>query len=60
MKTYEVLRRHQGDKFYEPGDEREASETDVSHLVKNGVLKEKSEDKPKNKAEGRTEKNKGG
>lgn len=60
MKTYEVLRRHQGDKFYEPGDERHASEIDVSHLVKNGVLTEKSEDKPKNKAEGRAEKNKGG
>ena len=57
---YEVLRRHQGDKFYEQGDERNASEVDVSHLVKSGVLKEKVDDKPKNKAEGRAEKNKGG
>ncbi|WP_374832964.1 hypothetical protein [Paenochrobactrum pullorum] len=56
---YEVLRRHQGDKFYEQGDEREASEVDVSHLVKSGVLKAKVEGKPKNKVEGAAPKNKG-
>lgn len=56
---YEVLRRHQGDKFYEQGDEREASEVDVAHLVKSGVLKAKAEGKPKNKAEGAAPKNKG-
>lgn len=56
---YEVIRQHQGDKFYLPGDERDASETDVAHLVKSGVLQEKAEPKPKNKAEGSSDKNKG-
>lgn len=58
---FTVMRRHLGDKMYEPGDEREASEGDVSHLVKAGVLKkarEKSEPAPANKAEGRAPKNK--
>ncbi|WP_313031716.1 hypothetical protein [Brucella sp.] len=56
---YEVIRQHQGDKFYLPGDERDASENDVAHLVKSGVLKAKAEGKPKNKAEGASDKNKG-
>ena len=56
---YVVQRQHQGDRFYRPGDVREASPSDVAHLLKNGVLKEKSEDKPTNKAEGRSAKNKG-
>ena len=51
---YDVLRRHIGDKLYEQGDEREAKESDVAHLVNNGVLRPvdaKSEAAPKNKAE---------
>lgn len=56
---YEVLRHHHGDRSYEPGDIREAYAHDVAHLVESGVLKEKAEAKPKNKAEGRAEKNKG-
>lgn len=56
---YEVIRQHQGDKFYMPGDERDASPADVSHLVRSGILKEKAEGKPKNKAEGASDKNKG-
>lgn len=51
---YHVLRRHIGDKLYEEGDEREADEGDVAHLVKNGVLQpsgQKAEPAVKNKAE---------
>lgn len=51
---FNVIRQHFGDKMYMPGDEREASESDVAHLVKAGVLepvKGKSESAPKNKAE---------
>lgn len=58
-KKYAVLRRHLGDKMYEPGDEREVNEGDVAHLVAKGVLaekkakasKDKAEPKAKNKAE---------
>lgn len=53
---FNVIRQHFGDKMYMPGDEREASESDVAHLVKAGVL-EKAESAPKNKAE-RAPKNK--
>jgi len=35
---YAVKRPHQGDKWYGVGDEREARESDVAHLVKSGVL----------------------
>jgi len=48
---FEVLRQHLGDKQYMPGDERDANEGDVAHLVKAGVLKRKAEAAPKNKAE---------
>lgn len=51
MAKFEVLRQHFGDKQYWSGDEREASERDVAHLVKSGVLKAKAEPKVKNKAE---------
>lgn len=51
MAKFEVLRQHFGDKQYWAGDEREASERDVAHLVKSGVLKEKAAPKVKNKAE---------
>lgn len=56
---FTVIRQHLGDKMYMPGDEREAAESDVAHLVRNGVLKAKSEPAPKNKAEKSAPKNKG-
>jgi len=54
MKTFEVMRQHQGDKMYMPGDRREAIAGDVHHLVKSGVLRDvgaKSEPPIANKAE---------
>ncbi len=36
---FDVLRRHIGDKLYEEGDQRDADERDVAHLVRNGVLR---------------------
>ncbi|WP_044026783.1 MULTISPECIES: hypothetical protein [Roseobacteraceae] len=60
MEKYEVMRRHQGDKFYEEGDTREAKPSDVAHLVVNGVLRKKAPEVlnkaravPKNKARGK-------
>lgn len=52
---YKVLRPHQGDKWYDAGDPREARETDVQHLVDRGVLEKvkpeaKAEPAPVNKA----------
>lgn len=38
MATFKVLRQHLGDKLYLPGDEREAENIDVQHLVASGVL----------------------
>lgn len=35
---YAVMRPHLGDKWYGTGDEREAKESSVAHLVKSGVL----------------------
>lgn len=40
MKTYIVKRPHEGDKWYNVGDERQARPGDVAHLVRNGVLVE--------------------
>lgn len=52
MAKYTVNRRHLGDKMYQPGDEREARESDVAHLLARGVLSEvKAETKLRNKAE---------
>lgn len=51
---YIVKRAHQGDQWYDEGDEREANEADVKHLVDNGVLAPtgaKAEPAAKNKAE---------
>lgn len=48
--TFNVLRRHEGDKLYDEGDTREAVAGDVAHLVATGVL-EKAAAKVKNKAE---------
>lgn len=57
MTKYEVMRHHTGDKEYAPGDAREAKESDVTHLVKNGVLRaasgEKAASAPANKADPR-------
>jgi len=58
---FRVLRQHFGDKMYMPGDEREAAESDVKHLVDAGVLDrapEKAEKAPVNKAEKGAPKNK--
>lgn len=63
---FKVLRQHLGDRMYMPGDEREANEGDVGHLVDNGVLeakrdapaKSKKEPAPKNKAVSSAPKNK--
>lgn len=47
---YEVKRQHFGDRMYESGDEREADDREVKHLVENGVLVEaKAPAKPKGK-----------
>ncbi|WP_203595689.1 hypothetical protein [Salipiger sp. PrR003] len=46
---FKVLRPHQGDVWYAAGDEREAREAEVQHLVDRGVLA-KVEPEPKNKA----------
>ncbi len=51
---YDVLRRHIGDKLYEQGDQREAEERDVAHLVKNGVLRPASGDAEKLQEDGPT------
>lgn len=48
---FDVLRQHLGDRMYMPGDERELSEADAAHLVRQGVLKKKAEPKAANKAE---------
>ena len=55
---YTVKRQHLGDRMYHAGDEREAREADVEHLVSRGVLV-KAEPEVKNKAEKAT-KNKAG
>ena len=33
MAKFEVVRKHIGDRTYEPGDTREAAKTDVAHLI---------------------------
>jgi len=48
--TFNVLRRHEGDRLYDEGDTREAVPGEVAHLITSGVL-EKAEPKAKNKAE---------
>lgn len=35
---YDVLREHEGDRFYKRGDTRELTENDAQHLVSLGVL----------------------
>lgn len=48
--TFNVLRRHEGDKLYEEGDTREAVVAEVGHLIGLGVL-EKADTHARNKAE---------
>lgn len=56
VKTYTVLRHHDGDKPYCPGDTRVARSEDVGHLVptvliESGAATDKAEAAPRNKAE---------
>lgn len=49
---YDVLRGHEGDKFYREGDCRTLDAGEAKHLVDLGVLRaRKSEKAPLNKAE---------
>lgn len=51
---YQVLRQHLGDRLYNKGEDREARESDVAHLVRTGVLLPmKAEPVVENKAEPR-------
>lgn len=53
MAKFKVKRQHYGDKLYNAGDVREASEAYVAHLVRSGVLEpveEKAKPAPKNKS----------
>ena len=47
-----VRRPHQGDKWYDEGDTREARKSDVQHLIDSGVLVPEGQAKkaPKGKA----------
>lgn len=63
MKTFTVLRQHEGDRLYLEGEAREAEAGEVQHLVDMGVLGEavpaqKAERAPLNKAERRAPLNK--
>lgn len=69
MAEFVVKRQHLGDRMYLPGDTRQAAESEVAHLIKNGVLKREKPAKPEkgkaetgapqNKAESAAPKNKG-
>lgn len=50
LKTYRVLRRHEGDRMYEEGDTRELSEAEAAHLIPN-VLEPVAEKAAAKKAE---------
>ena len=41
---YKVKRPHQGDKWYDVGDTRDAKPNSVAHLVASGTLVEPSDD----------------
>jgi hypothetical protein len=55
MMKFKVNRQHLGDRMYMPGDEREAAEAEVKHLIDAGVLEKaksaKADQAPANKAE---------
>lgn len=61
---YRVLRRHEGDRWYDEGDTRTAVANEVKHLVPltleliEDQPEEKAEPAPKNKAEGAAPANK--
>lgn len=58
-KTYDVLREHDGDRFYRTGESRVLDEGAATELVRLGVLAEaKAEGAPANKAEGKARANK--
>ncbi|MDW9368834.1 hypothetical protein GOB34_14280 [Sinorhizobium meliloti] len=69
MAEFTVKRQHLGDRMYLPGDTRQAAESEVAHLIRNGVLQKEKAPKPEkgkaetgapaNKAEGAAPKNKG-
>lgn len=42
-REYDVLREHEGDRFYKRGETRTARPDDVGHLVRLGVLGEPGE-----------------
>ncbi|QIB32641.1 hypothetical protein [Ancylobacter pratisalsi] len=44
MKTYKVLRAHEGDRFYKAGETRHLDQTEASHLVALKVLEEHTAD----------------
>lgn len=52
-KEYEVLRPHEGDRTYAPGDIRKAIPTDVAHLLGKTLRERKAKAEPAtlNKAE---------
>lgn len=66
LTEYRVLREHEGDKFYTPGDTRTALASDVKHLIPHVLeligdaaeVEEKAEPAPANKAEGAAPANK--
>lgn len=66
LTEYRVLREHEGDKFYTPGETRTAQASDVKHLVPHVLerigdaaeAEEKAEPAPANKAEGAAPANK--
>lgn len=39
MQKYKVIREHVGDRHYNVGDEREANENDVAHLIGRCLVK---------------------
>lgn len=53
MAKYKVIRQHQGDRMYLPGEERELPEGDAGHLIPRCLvpISGKAEPAPKNKAE---------
>lgn len=54
MAKFRVVRGHQGDRYYNEGEEREGNEADFKHLIPHvlePVSGKKAEAAPKNKAE---------
>lgn len=51
---YKVKRPHQGDKWYDVGDTRDAKPNSVAHLVASGTLVDPSDDNGEAQSEGET------